>query len=76
MAESVIISLMALVFSFLLFLVLRTQFLSLAPELREMVSLDLSPRIILYFLAMAVVVGVAAGFIPSLFFSVSRRFRC
>jgi putative ABC transport system permease protein len=69
MAESVIISLMALVFSFLLFLVLRTQFLSLAPELREMVSLDLSPRIILYFLAMAVVVGVAAGFIPSLFFA-------
>lgn len=69
LAESVIISVMALVFSFLLFLVLRTQFLSLAPQLADVVSLDLSPQLILYFLAMAVVVGLAAGFIPALFFA-------
>ena len=41
--ESVIISLMALVFSFLLFLFLRTQFLSLAPQHSDLVSLELSP---------------------------------
>ncbi|WP_232541042.1 ABC transporter permease [Spirosoma endbachense] len=68
-AESVIISLLALVFSLGLFLVLRTQFLALAPQLDSLVSLDLSPRIILYFLALAIVVGIAAGFVPALFFS-------
>ena len=68
-SESVIISLLALVFSFLLFLFLRTQFISLAPELSDLVSLDLSPLLALYFLAMAVTVGVVAGFLPALFFS-------
>ncbi len=69
LAESVIISVLALVFSFLLFLFLRIQFLALAPPLAEVVSLELSPRLILYFLLLAVVVGLAAGFLPSLFFS-------
>ncbi|GAB2577667.1 ABC transporter permease [Spirosoma areae] len=69
MAESVIIALLALVFSFGLFLFLRTQFLALNPFIENLVSLDLSPRIILYFIALAIVVGVAAGFLPALFFS-------
>jgi putative ABC transport system permease protein len=43
-AESVIISLLALVFSLGLFLVLRTQFLALAPQLGDLVSLELSPQ--------------------------------
>ncbi|MRS62804.1 FtsX-like permease family protein [Larkinella terrae] len=69
MAESVIISVMALIFSFVLFLILRTQFMALAPQLSDLVTLDLSPRLILYFLLLAVVVGLAAGFLPALFFS-------
>ncbi|QDK80364.1 FtsX-like permease family protein [Spirosoma sp. KCTC 42546] len=69
MAESVIIALMALVFSFGLFLFLRTQFLALDPHIGDLVTLDLSPRIILYFLVFAMVVGLAAGFLPALFFS-------
>ncbi|MFD1141055.1 ABC transporter permease [Larkinella insperata] len=69
MAESVIISVLALIFSFVLFLLLRTQFVALAPELANLVALELSPRLLLYFLLLAVVVGLAAGFLPALFFS-------
>ncbi|RRB07900.1 ABC transporter permease [Larkinella rosea] len=69
MAESVIISVMALVFSFLLFLILRSQFMALAPQLADIVSLELSPMLILYFLLLALVVGLGAGFLPALFYS-------
>ena len=67
--ESVFFSLLALVFSFLLFLFLRTQFLALAPPLAEQVSLHLSLQLIFYFLIFAIMVGIVAGFIPALFFS-------
>ena len=67
--EAVIISLLALVFSVLLFLLLRTQFLGFDPFLEDLLSLDLSPRVILSFIALAVAVGVVAGFLPALFFS-------
>ncbi|GAB3940897.1 ABC transporter permease [Spirosoma harenae] len=69
MVESVIIALLALSVSFALFLLLRTQFLSLDPHLDELVALTLSPQIILYFIIMAVVVGLLAGFLPAVFFS-------
>ncbi len=67
--ESVIISLIALTFSFLLFLLLRTQFLSLHQFLESLTSLELTPRIIFCFIALAFVVGITAGFLPALFFS-------
>ncbi|GAB3545114.1 ABC transporter permease [Spirosoma fluminis] len=69
LTESVILSLLALLFSFVLFLVLRTQFLSLAPQLNNLVVLALSPKLILYFLLLAVTVGILAGFAPAIFFS-------
>ncbi|SFC27256.1 ABC transporter permease [Spirosoma endophyticum] len=69
MAESVIIALLALVFSFGLFLFLRTQFLALDSHISDLVSLDLSPKISLYFVVMAIAVGLVAGFFPALFFS-------
>jgi ABC-type antimicrobial peptide transport system permease subunit len=69
LTESVILSLMALLFSFVLFLLLRTQFLSLAPQLNNLVALELSPKLVLYFLLLAVMVGVLAGFAPAIFFS-------
>jgi putative ABC transport system permease protein len=68
-AEAVIIAMMALIFSFVLFLFLRQQFISMAPDLAELIRLDLSPALMLYFIGLAVVVGVAAGFLPALFFS-------
>lgn len=67
--ESVIISLLAMVFSFFMFMFLRSQFLSLNPFLSDLLSLDLSPKLIIWFIILGVGVGVAAGFIPALFFS-------
>lgn len=67
--ESVIIALLALAFSSLLFFFLRHQFLALAPQLNDIAQLELSPRLILYFLFLAVLVGIVAGFLPALFFS-------
>lgn len=68
-AEAVIIALLALVFSFGLFLILRPQFLSIAPEMASMVTLDLSIRVILGFVGLAITVGIVAGFLPALFFA-------
>jgi ABC-type antimicrobial peptide transport system permease subunit len=68
-AEAMIISLLSLLFSFLLFLALRTQFLSLAPQLQDLLSLELSPKLIFWFVVMAMTVGLVAGFLPALFFS-------
>ncbi len=67
--ESVIIALLALTFSFILFLLLRPQFLSLHSYLNNLTSLELSPRIVLCFVALALVVGVLAGIAPAFFFS-------
>lgn len=69
MTESVLIALLALVFSFLLFLLLRPQFLALDADLSDLVSLDLSFQTVACFVAMAIGVGLAAGFLPALFFS-------
>ena len=68
-AESVIIALCALCFAFLIFLVLRVQFLSLHPEVEKIFSLELSPRLFLYFILLAVVVGMMAGLLPAVFYS-------
>jgi putative ABC transport system permease protein len=68
-AESVIISLMALVLSFGLFLFLRVQFIGLNPFIDEMVSLQLSPKLVMYFLLFAFSVGIFAGILPAFFFS-------
>ncbi|WP_331959924.1 ABC transporter permease [Ohtaekwangia sp.] len=69
MAESVIIALLALSVSFLLFLALRTQFLLLAPQLQELVSLQLTLQLVGWFIVLAIVVGLASGILPALFFA-------
>ncbi|HEY5746956.1 MAG TPA: ABC transporter permease [Chryseolinea sp.] len=67
--ESTIIALMALLIAFVLFLFLRVQFLSLDRFLSDLVSLDLTPRMMLYFVLMAMVVGFGSGLLPAVFFS-------
>jgi ABC-type antimicrobial peptide transport system permease subunit len=67
--ESVLIAGLALVFSAGLFLLLRAELLSLHAFLGSVFALELSPRLVLYFVALALGVGVAAGFPPALFFS-------
>lgn len=67
--ESVIIALMALAFSFVLFVFLRSQFFSLHPFVPSLVSLELSPVRILYFIVFAITVGVFSGILPALFYA-------
>ncbi len=69
MAESVFFSLLAFVFSLPIFLILRHQFLAIAPPLNDQVALQLNPQLILYFIVFAVIVGILAGLLPALFFS-------
>lgn len=69
LTESVIIALASLLIAFGLYIFLRKEFLSLAPDITEMVTLTLSLRTILYFVGLAVAVGLAAGFLPAVFFS-------
>ncbi|MCE7067154.1 ABC transporter permease [Dyadobacter sp. CY326] len=68
-AESVIIALLALVFSFALFLVLRKQFLGLDKNIPELLTLDISFKTIILFILLAAVTGIIAGFLPAVFFS-------
>lgn len=67
--ESVIIALLALIFSFLMFLLLRSHFISLEYSLQALLTLYLSPRLIALFILFAIVVGVFAGIFPAIFFS-------
>lgn len=69
MAESVVIALLSLLLSVGLFLFLRTQFIALNPFIERMVALDISVQTVLYFILLATLVGLVAGFLPALFFS-------
>jgi putative ABC transport system permease protein len=67
--EAIIISLCSLALAMLGFFILRPHFLSIEPEIQKMFTLQLSPLVIVYFILFAVMVGIAAGLFPSLFFA-------
>ncbi|HWA35081.1 MAG TPA: ABC transporter permease, partial [Cyclobacteriaceae bacterium] len=67
--EAVIISVLSLVAAILLFQVLKPYFLGLNPDLSELLKLELSPSLLLFFVAFAVGIGMAAGVFPGLYFS-------
>jgi len=67
--EAAIISLLALGFSFLLFLLIRPGFISLDRALSALVDLKPTATMYLYFLILAISVGVFSGVLPALFFS-------
>lgn len=69
LAEAVIISLASLLISFAMFLVLRPQFMSIAPELLKMVKLEITVPMALTFIVFSMAVGIVAGFLPALFFA-------
>ncbi|MEJ0028930.1 MAG: FtsX-like permease family protein [Bacteroidota bacterium] len=68
LAEAVIVSFIALLLSFGMFLVLRPQFMSIAPQLLKMVKLEITLPMTLMFVAFSMLVGVVAGFLPAIFF--------
>jgi ABC-type antimicrobial peptide transport system permease subunit len=67
--ESVIIALLALVFSFGLFILIKPHFIGMESSLQELLVLDLSLPLVLVFVVFAIGVGIAAGVFPALFFS-------
>lgn len=69
LVEAIMISLAALFLSYFLFLALRPLLISIAPEMQHTVKLELTPSMVIAFLLFSIAVGVAAGFMPALFFS-------
>jgi putative ABC transport system permease protein len=69
LVEAIMISLAALVLSYVIFFALRPQLISMAPELQRTVKLSLTPPMIGAFIVFSVTVGLIAGFMPALFFS-------
>ena len=67
--EAVVIAFAALVLSIGLFMLLKPFFLSLNDHYAKMLSLEISAELIAYFLMLALMVGIAAGFFPAMFYS-------
>lgn len=69
MVESVILSLISLVFALGLFVLIKPHLLTLQNDLQELLVLDVTPALIGYFILFALTVGALAGFFPAVFFS-------
>ena len=67
--EAILIAFLSLLFSYLVFLIIRPGFLSIEPNFLSRIFLRPNPVIFLYFAGLAIVIGLLAGFFPALFFS-------
>lgn len=67
--ESVVISLLSLVIAIILFFFLKEQFVSLHSYIGELALMELSPKLILYFVLLATCIGIIAGIFPAMFIS-------
>lgn len=67
--EACIIAICSLVIAYVLFFLIKPMFLNINPDFQNALRLEHSPDLFLYFLLFAIVVGICAGFFPSLFLS-------
>jgi len=67
--ESIMLSVLSLAFAFVLFLLIRNEFISMDGKLQEMVTLKPAFGTYLYFIGFAIFVGLLAGLLPAAFFS-------
>lgn len=67
--EAVLISICSLLVSLVLFIILRPYFLSIEESMQSILTLELSPLLILYFVLFSIIIGCAAGLFPAVFFS-------
>ncbi|TMM52130.1 FtsX-like permease family protein [Maribacter algarum] len=67
--ESVVISLLSLVLAVVLFVFLREQFIALHAYIDQLAVMELSPKLIVSFVCLAIIIGIIAGVFPALFFS-------
>ncbi|WP_421877030.1 ABC transporter permease [Marinoscillum sp.] len=70
--EAVLVSLFSLVIAVGLFVIIRPYFIDLTYSTRRTATLALTPEVVAYFVAFAVVIGILAGMIPS---SIMARFK-
>lgn len=70
--EAILISLLALVFAFVLFNLIKPEFLTLNYYYSRTTSLQLTPTLYLYFFAFTILVGTLAGLLPSILMSKFR----
>ena len=67
--EATMISFVALFVAIGLYMVLRDYFFIIDQRMHDIVTLNLTPQLVGYFLLLALAVGLMAGFFPALFFS-------
>ena len=67
--EATIISEIALVFAYLIFMFIKPHFLGLDPSIERSLQLEITPILFLYFFIFALAVGLLAGFVPAMFLS-------
>lgn len=67
--EAVIVALLSLVSAVFMFVFLKPYFLTLNPDLQELLKLNITPTLTLYFILFAVFIGIVAGIFPALYFS-------
>ncbi|HZX74580.1 MAG TPA: ABC transporter permease [Cyclobacteriaceae bacterium] len=69
LTEAIMVSLAALLLSYLIFLVLRPQLINMAPEMQRMVKLEITLPMVIFFIIFSIIIGAIAGFMPAIFFS-------
>ena len=67
--ESILISLFSLVLSIGIFFLIKPYFLNMDDFINKMVTLDLSPVLLFYFVLLALITGILAGLLPAGLFS-------
>jgi putative ABC transport system permease protein len=67
--EAVFISILAMVVAFLIFLLVKPYFLYLDKRYSDLLTLDVSPQLLAWFVLFAIVTGIVAGILPAFFFS-------
>lgn len=67
--ESILIALLSLLFSYLVFLLIRPGFLTIEPKFLSRIFLRPTAGDFFYFTLLAMMIGLLAGFFPALFFS-------
>lgn len=70
--ESIVIALLSLVLALLIFQLVKPFFLTLNYEYESMLRLELTFPMVGYFILLAIVVGVIAGFFPALLFAKTK----
>jgi ABC-type antimicrobial peptide transport system permease subunit len=67
--ESLLLAFISLIVSYFIFLIIRSEFLSMSQRFKEMVTLEPAFETYLYFIGFAIATGIFAGVLPAAFFS-------